>query len=265
MTILFSAFAIICYIAAIVMILLWIYPEQTVHSKRTVHIFGILALIFHAVVLYQSLFTAAGINLGFFNAASLVAWVIALLLILSLPHKPIENLIIIFFPIAALTIALAAIFHSERFLTSEVFGVQVHVLSSILAYSLLSLSAFQAIFLAMQEYSLRRKHFRLVMRRLPPLKVMEVLLFQMIVLGFSLLSISLVTGIIFLEDIFAQHLVHKTVLSIAAWIIFAILLWGRWFYGWRGSLAIRWHLSGFFMLMLAYFGSKLVLELILHR
>jgi len=68
-----------------------------------------------------------------------------------------------------------------------------------------------------------------------------------------------------LQDMFAQHLVHKTILSISAWLVFVTLIWGRWRYGWRGRMAIRWTLSGLFTLLLAYFGSKLVLELILNR
>ena len=94
---------------------------------------------------------------------------------------------------------------------------------------------------------------------------MESLLFQMIATGFTLLTLALVTGVLFLEDIFAQHLVHKTVLSIIAWGVFAILLWGRWRFGWRGRVAIRWTIGGFIFLMLAYFGSKFVLELIINR
>ena len=70
---------------------------------------------------------------------------------------------------------------------------------------------------------------------------------------------------IFLEDIFAQHLVHKTVLSLVAWCIFAILLWGRHVLGWRGNTAVKLTLAGFVVLMLAFFGSKLVLEVILQR
>jgi ABC-type uncharacterized transport system permease subunit len=92
---------------------------------------------------------------------------------------------------------------------------------------------------------------------------METLLFQFLSFGFICLSASLMTGFIFLEDIFAQHLVHKTVLSIVAWFILAILLLGRFQFGWRGKTAIRWSLSAFTFLMLAYFGSKLVLEIIL--
>ena len=85
----------------------------------------------------------------------------------------------------------------------------------------------------------------------------------MLTAGFILLTLSLLTGAIFLENIFAQHLVHKTSLSLLAWIVFAILLWGRWRSGWRGRRAIRWTLGGFSVLVLAYIGSKLVLELVL--
>jgi len=71
-------------------------------------------------------------------------------------------------------------------------------------------------------------------------------------------------GFAFLDDIFAQHLVHKTVLSMLAWVIFAFLLWGRYTYGWRGKKAIKLSLGGFVFLMLSYFGSKFVSELILQ-
>jgi len=117
----------------------------------------------------------------------------------------------------------------------------------------------------MQDYQLRRKRLAWAMQMLPPLQVMETLMFQMVALGLLLLSLSLISGFLFLEDIFDQHLVHKTILSIAAWFVYATLLWGRWRYGWRGRKAIRWNLAGFFVLLLAYFGKKFVLELILHR
>jgi ABC-type uncharacterized transport system permease subunit len=94
---------------------------------------------------------------------------------------------------------------------------------------------------------------------------MESLLFQMLATGIVFLTLSLTSGFIFIENLFAQHLVHKTVLSILAWIIFTGLLIGRSRYGWRGQTAIQWTLIGFILLLLAYFGSKLVLELILHR
>ena len=75
----------------------------------------------------------------------------------------------------------------------------------------------------------------------------------------------MVSGIMYLKDMFAQHLAHKTILSIAAWLVFAILLVGRWRFGWRGRTAIRWTMSGFVTLLLAYLGSKWVLEILLGR
>ena len=94
---------------------------------------------------------------------------------------------------------------------------------------------------------------------------MESLLFEIIGLGYILLSVALITGATYIENIFEQHLIHKTFLSVSAWVVFAILIWGRWRFGWRGKTAVRWTISGFVVLMLAYFGSKLVQELILGR
>ena len=94
---------------------------------------------------------------------------------------------------------------------------------------------------------------------------MEKLLFELIWIGFILLTLSVASGFIFLDDMFAQHLVHKTILSIIAWCIFAILLYGRHAQGWRGTTAIKLTIAGFVVLMLAYFGSKFVLEIILQR
>jgi ABC-type uncharacterized transport system permease subunit len=93
---------------------------------------------------------------------------------------------------------------------------------------------------------------------------MEKLLFRLIALGVIALSISLLSGFIYLDDMFAQHLVHKTVLSIIAWSVFVILLWGHYMFGWRGKIAIKWSMTGFVLLMLAYFGSKFVIELVLQ-
>lgn len=226
--------------------------------------FGGLAL--HALMLYFELFTAAGLNLSFFNAVSLAAWTVAGLLLLSALSKPVENLAILALPIAAVTVILDLRFPGSHLLGEHAgWALRVHVLTSMLAYSLLTLASAQALLLAVQDNHLRRHHPGGFIRALPPLQTMESLLFEMISLGFVLLSVALATGFAYLEDMFAQHLVHKTALSIVAWIAFAMLLWGRYRFGWRGRTAIRWTLIGFAVLMLAYFGSKAVIELILKR
>jgi ABC-type uncharacterized transport system permease subunit len=143
--------------------------------------------------------------------------------------------------------------------------MQAHILVSLLAFSLLNIAALQALLLTCQDFQLHRKRSSWFLRSLPPLETMEALLFQMIGVGFFLLSLSLVSGFWFIEDLFAQHLAHKTVLSLLSWLVFGVLLWGRLSFGWRGRTAVRWTLAGFGVLLLAYFGSKLVLEIILRR
>ncbi len=227
---------------------------------------GFGGLLLHAVLLYYDLFTASGLNLSFFNAFSLAAWTVSGLLLVSALSKPVENLAILALPVAAITILLELRFPGSHLLGDQAgWALRVHVLTSLLAYSMLTLASAQAILLAVQDNHLRHHHPGGFVRALPPLQTMESLLFEMISLGFILLSVGLATGFLYLEDMFAQHLVHKTVLSIVAWIAFGVLLWGRFRFGWRGRTAIRWTLVGFAVLMLAYFGSKAVIELVLQR
>ena len=266
-TIIVGFIAITRYCATGFMLAFLLYKRGRVPIRRGQLIaLGMTATILHAFVLHGSLFSGQGLNLSFFNAFSLFSWLIALLVLVTSLSKPIENLGIMVFPMAALSIALAMLFPSQHLLMGKALpGLQAHILISVLAYSLLSIAAVQAILLWIQDRQLRSKHPGGFIRSLPPLQTMETLLFQMIGVGFVLQSLSLVSGAVFLENMFAQHLAHKTVLSIIAWVVFAVLLWGRWHFGWRGRTAIRWTLSGAVALMLAYFGSKLVLELVLHR
>ena len=235
-------------------------------SKAAAISFGFMSVALHAVLLYQILLVPTGLDLGVYNAISLITWLIALTLLLAIITNPIESLGILIMPFAGISVLLGNFFHVEHtILVAQAMKLKLHIIMSILAYSLLSIAAVHALVLALQEYQLRHKKPGGFVRALPPLQTMETLLFQMIGLGFFLHSLSLITGIIYLDDMFAQHIAHKTILSIIAWFIFAILLWGRWRFGWRGSTAIRWTLVGFAVLFLAYVGSKWVLEVILSR
>lgn len=235
-------------------------------NKNRILGLGLVAVALHAVNLYSDLFVPSGINLGFFNAISLITWLIAVMLLLTAITNPVESLGVFLLPLAGIGISLEMIFPSDHILVStEAAELKIHILMSILAYSLLSIAAIQAVLLAIQDHQLRNKRPGGFIRTLPPLQTMETMLFQMIGAGLALLTLSLLSGFFYLEDMFAQHLVHKTILSIIAWCVFATLLWGRWRFGWRGSKAIRWTLSGFFVLLLAYIGSKWVLEIALQR
>lgn len=225
--------------------------------------FGVLA---HAILLYQGIIFDNGLNLGFFNALSLIGWAITLVIVLGAFFEPVMSLGLAMFPGAALTILLMIIFPSSEI--TELDGgwpMKVHVLASIISYSLFALAAVQVLLLTLQDRALRKHRASGFIRSLPPLQTMETLLFQMILLGFVILSFALLTGAIYITDMFAQHLVHKTILSIISWIVFAILLWGRWRSGWRGRTAMVWTLSGFVVLGLAYPVTKFILEIVLNR
>ena len=90
-------------------------------------------------------------------------------------------------------------------------------------------------------------------------------IYGLIALGFVLLTATLLTGVLFVNDLLAQHLVHKTVLSVLSWLVFGGLLLGRWRYGWRGIRAVHWTLTAMALLLLAFFGSKFVYEMVLRR
>ncbi|MFW2374257.1 MAG: cytochrome C assembly family protein [Gammaproteobacteria bacterium] len=225
---------------------------------------GFLGAAFHFISLYNNMFTQAGLQFGFFNAASTVGLIVSLITLLMSLTRQTEIMAVVVLPLTLLSIILEMVYQGNHILPPDTaMGLQIHVLVSIIAYSLLGLAALMSLVLAFQNRLLHSHHPGGILRRLPPLQILEKLLFDSIFAGFIGLTLALVTGFLFLEDLFAQHLVHKTVLSLVAWLVFGILLIGRLAMGWRGRKAIRWTLAGFFSLMLAYFGSKFVLEFLL--
>ncbi|MEQ1557577.1 MAG: cytochrome c biogenesis protein CcsA [Methyloglobulus sp.] len=260
---LLAILAICAYLASAVLIF---RPLAKDGSKRAALLCAWAAIALHsfytALVIQQN----GGFNFSFFSTASLISMIVALLLLLAAFGKPVVSLGMFLFPVAALMLGLDLIFPEKQHpLNTHSWEMNTHILSSIIAFSLLNIAALQAILLAIQNQQLKSHPPKRYIQSMPPLQTMEALLFQMIGAGLLFLSISLLSGFFFLEDIFAQHLAHKTILSMAAWLIFSGLLLGRWRYGWRGRTAIKWTLFGFLFLLLAYFGSKLVLELILKR
>lgn len=265
--VLLSLLAIILYGASAGILVRRLLQREAVQRPAPLALFlGLTAAGLHGAVLIHLVFSGPGLDLSFFKVASLVSWLAALLVLLAAMSRPVENLGIAVLPLAALSLLLVELSPVRPDRISNIPPeLEWHIILSILAYSLLSIAALQAALLYIQDRHLHNKQPGGFIRALPPLQTMESLLFQMIALGFGVLSLALLTGAVAIEDMFAQHLVHKTVLSILAWVVFGVLLWGRWQFGWRGRTAIRWSLTGFVVLMLAYFGSKMVLEFILHR
>ena len=267
MTNLLAAFlAITLYLSCTVLLMMRLRQEGRVASlsKPMILTPGFLGLGAHLYTLSMSMMSPIGINIGFFTALSLVSAFITMFTLVSALRHPIEILGIVVMPVAAVMLAADLATTSIHLMPpGSSGGLIFHVVTSIIAYSILGLAALHAIVLSVQNSFLHKHQPGGLIRLLPPLKTMESLLFDAIVSGFVCLSLSLLSGMVYLENMFAQHLAHKTILSILAWLVFATLLTGRWMAGWRGRTAIRWTIGGYISLMLAYFGSKFVLEVIL--
>ena len=239
--------------------------QRPVGLHPVMHSLGTLGLIAHGYVLYNILVQDDGLNLALMNAVNLVAWVITILFLISAFRKPINNLGILVMPLTALLLIGQWLWPGPPLLLSEFSAKEsVHIIISLLAYSLLAIAAGQSVLLMVQENQIKHKHPGGFIRALPPMETMESLMFQMILVGFILLTLTLVSGVFFSEEVFGKPLQfnHHIVLSIISWLIFALLLFGRWRFGWRGKAAAIWTLSGFAILMLAYFGTKFVLEIL---
>lgn len=222
-----------------------------------------LAVLLHAAVLFGV--HGGRLDLHFFAALSLVAAVVAALTLVVNLWRPVAGLGVIVFPLAALLLALDVFVAPPTTPHPLDWQISLHVAIALLAYSVLSISAALAILLAFQERALRSHQPIRLVRALPPLTQTEALLFRLIGTGFFLLTLTLLSGALFVHNILGQHLAHIIVLSVIAWLIFGALLWGRWRHGWRGARAVNLTLIGMAVLALGFFGSKFVLEVILQR
>jgi ABC-type uncharacterized transport system permease subunit len=225
------------------------------------------ALLLHLASALPAMVSSAGFDFGLFKAASLFFWAVAALAYLASFRLALGTLLLIVYPLTVVALLTGLFLNTPGSAprTPLGWGMGAHILLSILAYSILSIAAVQALALGLLINRLKHRRLHGVVDLMPPLATMESLLFRLIWTGEVLLATAILTGMVFLEDVFAQHLAHKTVLSIVAWLVFAVLLWGRHRLGWRGLTAIRWTLAGFCLLILGYFGSKFVLEVLLAR
>jgi ABC-type uncharacterized transport system permease subunit len=228
----------------------------------------VVPLALHGWLLYDTLFIWGALNLGLVYALSLILWLTVLVYWLARYFYPLSSLQTLVLPLAAIATALPAIFPDAHILSQPASGLfDTHVLMAMLAYSLFTIAALHAGLMSLVEKRLHHARLPKVLQNLPPLLTMESLLFRVIAVGFVLLTITVASGMLFSDKIFGHPLQfsHKVLFGMASWAVFAVLLAGHHFYGWRGHTAVRWTLSGFGFLVLAYLGSQFVLEVILHR
>jgi ABC-type uncharacterized transport system permease subunit len=229
----------------------------------------LLPLALHSYLLHVDLFNSGGLNLGLAMVVSLILWMTMLVYWVARFFYPIAGLQTLVLPLAAVGVVLPVLFPDVRPVVDNhrSFALDAHILAAILVYSLLTIAALQAVLMSWVERRLHHPRLPRVLRALPPLLTMETLLFRIVGAGFIVLTLTLLSGIVFSEQVFGKpwQFNHKMLFGFISWLVFAGLLAGRHFYGWRGRKAIHWVMSGYVFLLLAYLGSKFVLEVFLHR
>lgn len=266
-----SALASLLYIAATALALTAIEPNPVLRTTRArrAAVIGLAAGLVHAVALYTQFRSMPFSALHFFAAASLVAMLVGVLSSALVAWRSAALFGVVTWPLAAASLIAAAVVGSpangSAGSNAVSWQIALHAALAIIAYATLSMAALVAVGLVVQERALRHRRVSAVVAGLPPLAAAELLLYRLLGTGFVLLTLALLSGLLFIDDWFTQHLVHKTVLSIAAWIVLTVLLWGRWRLGWRGRPAAWAVIAAMVLLLLGFFGSKFVLELVLHR
>jgi len=239
----------------------------TADSKKqtTALILTIIGLLSHGGLIAGGWQASGSLEVGWLHILSACAWVMVLVVVGGrIFRQQVFDAALVALPLAAVVVAADG-FLPLRGIPLESISTEtkIHVISSVLAFGLLGIGAVYAVFIAVLDHFLRRHRLTALVRALPALDVLERLLARLVMLGELLLTVSLISGFLFIENLFDQHLIHKTVLSLLAWIVFGVLLLGRWRFGWRGQRMVRLTLAGMVLLLLSYFGSKLVLEQIL--
>ncbi len=228
-------------------------------------------LTLHGIILYQSILVGDSLSFGVGNAISSIVWLTAFIYSFSGLFYRLEGLQTLFAPVAAtgaVSVLLPLVFPSiHPLVNTGLPAFKAHMMVAMMAYSFLTIAVLHALLMMAVERRLHHPSASPLLTNLPPLLVMEKLLFRIIWTGFILLTLTLFSGVIFYQEVFGQPLTfsHKTLFGFISWGVFAALLFGRHVYGWRGRIAIRWTIAGFIILLLAYIGSKFVAEIILNR
>ncbi|KRH79289.1 inner membrane protein YpjD [Ferrovum sp. JA12] len=241
-------------------------PEHIERRERSTRIFLLVAWLIHIQLLHQSVVVNNRLDFSIGPSLSLIAaTTVAMYWLISFRHQMgLLRPVILFLAIPGVLAPL--IFTEEKAVNYSGLAFKVHVMVSLMAYSLFGIATIHALFIRVLEKRILSKTLTHI-ARWPSLVAMDAILFQMLWIGFIFLTGTLISGIFFSENIFGKPLVlsHKVVFSFLSWLIYAVLMVGRLNYGWRGRRAALFVESGFIMLVLAYVGSKFVLEVLLHR
>ena len=235
----------------------------------------LIGWLLHGAALWVDVIGHGSLRMGFAIMLSAALWISVAVYWLEHRNFSLDGLRILVLPCAAIGVLLPTVFAGSVIpLDGKSALFPWHIAIAMLAYATLTIAAFHAVLMALQESKLHTRlsvqktgWFALAIDRLPALLTMEKLLFRLIGIGFFLLTLTVLSGVVFSEELFGKAFKweHKTIFTMLSWILFGVLLAGRRWRGWRGKTALSFTLTGFTTLFLAYVGSRFVFEVILHR
>lgn len=228
-------------------------------------IFAAIGVGVHAQVLFELIFPGDGLALSAGSAASMIGLELALIALLAAIEPSLRGMSAGMLILSAVTAMLISATDHTSAGIALTWQVRAHVLVALLSYGLLTVGAIVAVFALIQERRLHSARITPVNQLFAPLETTEKLLIGISAAGFAGLTLAIATGLSFVNDLVEQHLAHKFALSLLAWVVFGVLLAGRFMAGWRGKRAVKLYLWGFATLCLAYFGSRLILEQVFNR
>jgi len=228
-------------------------------------VFATAAVVTHGMALVDSLTQGGAINVSLVASISLIGLQLAIIGTLAAIDSDLRGVSAGLLILAAPTALIAQPDVVSGVGSGLTWQLQTHVFTAMFAYGLLTAGAIVAIYALVQDRRLRAAKLSSVNQLFAPLETTERVLYGVTTVGIVVLAMSVILGITFVENLFAQHLVHKTVLSLLALVVFGVLLAGRYFRGWRGRRAVYLYLGGFALLCLGYFGSRIILEILLNR
>lgn len=226
---------------------------------------GLLAVGAHLVVATLSVLTGE-LNLGFYRVASLIGLAMSGIAVFMLIRRPLHTLTIVVFPLSAMALLISTFAPATgRPLSGLDEGLLWHVSASLTAFAVLSLSMVQGGMALLQSRLLKQHKTQGVVRWLPALDLSEAMFYELMTAGWAILTVAIIAGAVFIDDMFSQQIAHKTILTGLSWLVYGWLVVVNWRSGWRMAQAVNIAAVAYLLLFLGFFGSKLVLELLLGQ
>lgn len=261
--------SVICYCLATALVLIFIRSASKQQAPATLLngacAVACIALIFHLSYAYSTSQLDGMLNVSLSSMLILVSAILSCTYLLGILLMPIRRLGVLVYPLIVFCLGAAYFWQSSDSVRHVNTELSIHILASLAAYSLLTIATIQALLYVYQERQIKSRTQPAMLMALPPLQTMETLLFRMLGVGFVLLTLTLLSGAFFSQQLFghAFEFKHHTILAILGWGVFAVLLYKRVKQGLRGSQAVIWTVAGFVLIQLGYFGTKLVDEILL--